>query len=163
NLLGPGSPTSEHPAGRQCRALRPAHRVASSATPRSRGTLVLRPWRPGSARVVVPRAPPIPPPWATRTRRRRATGRRASPPPPTPGARGLAIAGRPPAATVLGDYRLVRKLGEGAMGAVYKAKQTSTGQNVALKVLFQHVAKKPRCVERFAREARVMMRLEHPN
>src|SRR5262245_33082781 len=76
---------------------------------------------------------------------------------------GLVDRGKTPAATVLGDYRLVRKLGEGAMGAVYKAKQTSTGQNVALKVLFRHVAKKPRCVERFAREARVMMRLEHPN
>ncbi len=71
---------------------------------------------------------------------------------------------RPPSAVVLGDYRLVRKLGEGAMGVVYKAKQISQGnRNVALKVLFRHVAKKQRCVERFYREARVMMELEHPN
>jgi eukaryotic-like serine/threonine-protein kinase len=85
-------------------------------------------------------------------------------PPASPDDSGPQAPSKAPSATVLGDYRLVRKLGEGAMGAVYKAKQISqNGRNVALKVLFRHVAKKPRCVERFYREARVMMQLDHPH
>lgn len=65
--------------------------------------------------------------------------------------------------TVLGDYRLVGKIGEGAMGAVYKAKQISFERDVALKVLFPHIAKNPKLVERLYREGRVMGRLDHPN
>jgi serine/threonine-protein kinase len=64
---------------------------------------------------------------------------------------------------ILGDYRLIKKLGEGAMGIVYRARQISLDRDVALKVLFKHVARNPRSVERFYREARIMARLEHPN
>lgn len=70
----------------------------------------------------------------------------------------------------LGDFKLVKKLGEGAMGAVYKATQvTFNGEKldkprtVALKVLFPHVAKIPKLVERLYREGRVMGALSHPN
>jgi serine/threonine-protein kinase len=64
---------------------------------------------------------------------------------------------------VLGDFRLMLKLGEGAMGAVYKAKQISIDRDVAVKVLFPHMAKNAKLLERFYREARVMGRLDHPN
>jgi len=61
------------------------------------------------------------------------------------------------------DFRIVAKLGEGAMGAVYKARQISTNRDVALKVLFPHMARHPKLLERFYREARMMGRFEHPH
>jgi serine/threonine-protein kinase len=63
----------------------------------------------------------------------------------------------------LGDFRLVRKVGEGAMGTVYQGTQVSTGRDVAVKVLFPHLSRNPRLVERFNREARLGGRLDHPN
>ncbi len=63
----------------------------------------------------------------------------------------------------LGDYLLLKKLGSGAMGAVYKARELSTRREVALKVLFKHIADNPKLVERFHREARVTAALTHPN
>ncbi len=70
----------------------------------------------------------------------------------------------------LGDFKLIKKLGEGAMGAVYKAAQvTFNGEKldkprtVALKVLFPHVANIPKLVERLHREGLVMGSLSHPN
>jgi serine/threonine-protein kinase len=65
--------------------------------------------------------------------------------------------------TTLGDFKLLRKLGEGAMGAVYKAEQISFNRIVALKVLFPHVANIPKLVARLEREAKVMFELDHPN
>ena len=64
---------------------------------------------------------------------------------------------------VLGDFRLVHKLGEGAMGSVYRAQQISVSNEVALKVLFPHMARNPKFVERFYREALSTGRLDHPN
>ncbi len=64
----------------------------------------------------------------------------------------------------LGDFQLIKKLGEGAMGAVYKARQLSFNNRiVALKILFPHVAKIPKLVERLRREGQVMGQLDHPN
>jgi eukaryotic-like serine/threonine-protein kinase len=62
-----------------------------------------------------------------------------------------------------GDFQLVKKLGEGAMGAVYRARQISHDREVALKVLFAHVAKNEKLVTRLYREARAMNHLVHPN
>ncbi len=62
-----------------------------------------------------------------------------------------------------GDFQLVKKLGEGAMGAVFLARQLSFNRDVALKVLFAHVAKNEKLVERLNREARAMAALDHPN
>jgi serine/threonine-protein kinase len=64
---------------------------------------------------------------------------------------------------VLGHYRLLRKLGEGAMGAVYQAEDTSNRRIVALKVLHKSVASRPIAVQRFQREARMMEGIDHPN
>jgi serine/threonine-protein kinase len=69
----------------------------------------------------------------------------------------------PPISSLVGDYRLLRKLGQGAMAAVYKARQLGFDRDVALKILFKHIADNPKLVERFYREARTSGRLEHPN
>ncbi len=74
-----------------------------------------------------------------------------------------AVQGTKGGAGQLGDFRLLKKLGEGAMGVVYKALQVSFDRKVALKVLFKHVANNAKLVERFYREARVAGHLDHPN
>ena len=65
--------------------------------------------------------------------------------------------------TKLDDFQLGKKLGEGAMGAVYKAIELSRKRTVAIKVLFPHVANNPKLVARLRREGRVMGLLGHPN
>lgn len=65
--------------------------------------------------------------------------------------------------SVLGDFRLVGKLGEGAMGAVYLARRVSGPGGAAVKVLSRAVADRPDFVQRFLREARLMARLSHDN
>jgi serine/threonine protein kinase len=62
-----------------------------------------------------------------------------------------------------GDYRLIRRIGEGAMGAVYLARQLSFERYVALKILFQHIAANPKLVQRLYREGLVMGQLDHPH
>jgi serine/threonine-protein kinase len=63
----------------------------------------------------------------------------------------------------LGPYKVLRKLGEGGMGAVYLAEDTGTGEKVALKVLPKVATKDQDVVRRFLREVESARRLEHPN
>jgi len=63
----------------------------------------------------------------------------------------------------LGDFRLVKRLGEGGMGTVFKARQLSMDRDVALKVLPKHLARDKDFVDRFYREARASAKLDHPN
>jgi serine/threonine protein kinase/tetratricopeptide (TPR) repeat protein len=63
----------------------------------------------------------------------------------------------------LGDYRILREVGRGAMGIVFEAAQESLGRRVALKVLPGTFALDPRRVERFRREARATARVHHPS
>jgi serine/threonine-protein kinase len=63
----------------------------------------------------------------------------------------------------LGDFRLLKRLGSGGMGNVYKARQLSRDRDVALKVLFRHLAAQPAFLQRFHREAELMTRLDHPH
>jgi tRNA A-37 threonylcarbamoyl transferase component Bud32 len=65
--------------------------------------------------------------------------------------------------TQLGDFKILKKLGAGAMGEVYKAQQVNLDREVALKVLAKARSKDKTFVERFLREARVMARLDHVN
>src|SRR5580765_6437297 len=54
-------------------------------------------------------------------------------------------------------------VGKGGMGAVYKARQPSLDRLVALKILPPQAASGPGFGERFAREARALAKLSHPN
>jgi serine/threonine protein kinase len=53
-------------------------------------------------------------------------------------------------------------LGQGGMGAVYRARQKALDRVVALKILPPGIGKDPAFAERFAREARAMAKLSHP-
>jgi serine/threonine-protein kinase len=70
---------------------------------------------------------------------------------------------RAPALEQIGDYRVLREIGRGGMGVVYEAEQVSLGRRVALKILPQQVARHPKMLERFRREARAAARLHHTN
>lgn len=60
-------------------------------------------------------------------------------------------------------YEVLRKLGEGGMSYVYLAREISTGDVVALKVLSPRLATDSNAVARLRREAGLAMRLDHPN
>jgi hypothetical protein len=62
-----------------------------------------------------------------------------------------------------GDYRPLEKLGQGGMGAVYKAVHTRLGKTVAVKVLAPGRAGDPRAVARLRREMQALGGLRHPN
>ena len=60
-------------------------------------------------------------------------------------------------------YELISRIGQGAMGTVYKAKQVSMDRVVAIKVLSPRYSKDRTFVERFLREARAVAKLNHEN
>jgi serine/threonine protein kinase len=60
-------------------------------------------------------------------------------------------------------YQIVNLIGEGGMGEVYLANDTTLGRRVALKVLPTFVSKDPERLRRFTQEARAASRLSHPN
>jgi len=63
---------------------------------------------------------------------------------------------------LLGHYRIDRLIGEGGMGAVYRATDTRLNREVAVKILPDHLAGSPEARERFEREAKVISSLSHP-
>ncbi len=62
----------------------------------------------------------------------------------------------------IGDYRLVRKIGEGGMGVVYEAEQQHPRRPVALKVIRGGRYVDEHVVKLFEREAQALARLKHP-
>ena len=64
---------------------------------------------------------------------------------------------------VIAGFEIRSKLGQGGMGAVYRATQLSIGREVALKVMSPDVAKNKGFAERFLREAMAMGAINHPN
>lgn len=83
-----------------------------------------------------------------------ATGQMFQMTPPQSLADGTVVAGR---------YRVVGKLGEGGMGAVYRAVQEPLGREVALKVIAPALTRDADSVERFRREAKAASSLSHPH
>ena len=65
--------------------------------------------------------------------------------------------------TRLGPYEIVRPLGTGGMGEVYRGRDTRLGRDVALKVLLEAFARDAERMVRFEREAKVLASLNHPN
>src|SRR5438067_5569421 len=63
----------------------------------------------------------------------------------------------------IAHYRIIGKLGEGGMGAVYRATDTKLNREVAIKVLPESFAADPDRMARFTREAQVLASLNHPN
>jgi serine/threonine-protein kinase len=62
-----------------------------------------------------------------------------------------------------GRYEIEGKLGEGAMGVVYRARDRVFGRNVALKMLSEELGAEPELLQRFRREAEAIGQLSHPN
>jgi len=62
-----------------------------------------------------------------------------------------------------GDFRILRRAGQGGMGIVYEAVQISLDRRVALKILPSGYLAEPKLVARFHREAKVTGSLRHPN
>ena len=65
--------------------------------------------------------------------------------------------------TTLGSYAVTAKIGEGGMGEVYRATDTSLDRQVAIKVLPDAFASDAERLARFEREAKVLASLNHPN
>src|SRR5580698_4265869 len=65
--------------------------------------------------------------------------------------------------TRLGPYEIVARLGAGAMGEVYRARDSRLGRDVAIKILPADVSADPGRRARFEQEARAVAALNHPN
>lgn len=65
--------------------------------------------------------------------------------------------------TTIGQYTLLEKIGVGGMATVYLARQDRLDRLVALKLMHQTFLSDNNFVERFAREARIVASLDHPN
>ena len=65
--------------------------------------------------------------------------------------------------SVVGPYRIIRKLGQGGMGSVYEALHQTLGRHVAIKVLHPEVARNEEFALRFANEARASNIVDHPD
>ncbi len=63
----------------------------------------------------------------------------------------------------LGHYALLQKLGQGGMGAVYRARHERLDKMVAIKILPPDCMNDPQAVSRFQREMRAVGKLQHPN
>ena len=69
----------------------------------------------------------------------------------------------PPDPDELGPYRVVRRLGQGGMGTVYDAVDTTLDRHVALKLITPERAHDPDFRVRFGREARAQASLDSPH
>ena len=65
--------------------------------------------------------------------------------------------------TIADKFVIESLLGQGAMGAVYRARQVALEKTVAIKVLHRDLIEDPQFAARFHREAKAASRLDHPN
>jgi eukaryotic-like serine/threonine-protein kinase len=114
----------------------------------------------GSMLVEIQARKPPTPPAATPAGGGSGTGVRT---PLPPGKSGLDRASSLSNQILDARYQVMKKLGEGGMSYVYLAKEISSGETVAIKVLSPRLASDKSSVERLRREAGLAMRLDHPN
>jgi alpha-tubulin suppressor-like RCC1 family protein/predicted Ser/Thr protein kinase len=69
----------------------------------------------------------------------------------------------PPTLMLAADYEIVRELGRGGTAVVYLARARATDREVAIKLIHARFAEDTEAVARFAREARFVAQLDHPN
>jgi serine/threonine-protein kinase len=65
--------------------------------------------------------------------------------------------------TIAGKFEIETLVGQGAMGAVYRARQVTLGTTLAIKVLHRQLAGDPMFAARFLREAQAASRVDHPS
>jgi serine/threonine protein kinase len=65
--------------------------------------------------------------------------------------------------TIIGQYEIISKIGEGGMGEVYRARDKKLSRDVAIKVLPASLATDADRLNRFRQEARAVGQLNHPN
>ncbi|MBX7219754.1 MAG: SUMF1/EgtB/PvdO family nonheme iron enzyme [Blastocatellia bacterium] len=83
---------------------------------------------------------------------------------PTPSQPGVTAQIDPLLGTLFeAKYKIVAKLGEGGMGAVYRAHHIHMDLDVAIKFLHESMTSDPQILERFKREAKAAGRISHPN
>src|SRR5689334_24573289 len=63
----------------------------------------------------------------------------------------------------IGKYHILELVGEGAMGVVYKARDSVLDRTVAIKVMNESIARQEDLRQRFLREAQAAASLQHPN
>jgi serine/threonine protein kinase len=73
------------------------------------------------------------------------------------------VAAIKPGDTLADKFRVVRRLGEGGMGAVFEVEHAITRHRRALKLLHSHVSRNPMVVQRFLREASAAGRIGNPH
>lgn len=64
---------------------------------------------------------------------------------------------------IIGNYRLLEKIGEGGMAVVYKAEHNTLGNILAVKILNEDLLKNQNIRHRFLSEAKNMAKMSHPN
>src|ERR1700732_5306513 len=64
---------------------------------------------------------------------------------------------------VIGHYRVIEKIGSGALGEVFRARDERLGRDVALKLIRPASSENPDHLRRFELEARAAAALNHPN
>ncbi len=63
----------------------------------------------------------------------------------------------------IGNYDLISKIAEGGMGAVYKGRNRTTGETVAIKIIPPETARNPLLLKRFEQEFKAASQIDHPN
>ena len=63
----------------------------------------------------------------------------------------------------IGNYRVMRKVGQGGMGSVWEAKHEQLGRKAAIKLLRRELTADPQVMVRFFNEAKTASRVDHPS
>lgn len=82
--------------------------------------------------------------------------------PSTPSFRGPLQSTQPSMPSQIGNYHLIRRLGQGGMGSVYEGVHSDSGRTVAIKVISPQFAGSTVACQRFRQEGQLASRLAHP-